>query len=83
VLWPQIKTVNAELKRYTAKRDMVEYFETQAFFKNHTASEEELQIDEATMNEDKLHPSAEGYRRWGADVVAALDSLIQSAPDTD
>lgn len=74
VYWPVIQTINAELQRYAQERDQVEYFESQAFFQNATAPDSQLRIERERMN-DFLHPSAEGYRLWGAEIVKKLDSI--------
>lgn len=74
-LWDDIEAVNEELRNYAGSRDKVEFFETQCFFVDRTAPEENLQIDGQLMP-DFLHPSAEGYQRWGEEIVARLRSVI-------
>ena len=77
VLWPVIQTINAKLAKYAAKRNRVEYFESNAFFKENTVFENhnnELRIDHVLMT-DYLHPSAAGYRKYGAEIVQKLDDI--------
>lgn len=74
-LWDDIEAVNEELKNYAASRDKVEYFETHAFFVDRSVSEENLQIDGKLMP-DFLHPSAEGYKLWGQEIVNKLNGII-------
>lgn len=74
-LWDDIEAVNEELKNYATSRDNVEYFETQSFFVDKTAPEENLQIDGKLMP-DFLHPSAEGYQKWGQEIVEKLKSIM-------
>ena len=86
ILWPVIKTINSGLERYADKRDQVYYYDAaHVFLKNHTATDSALRIDRPLMT-DFLHPSAKGYRLWGADIVSRLDVLLQSyseGPATD
>jgi lysophospholipase L1-like esterase len=50
VLWPHIQIINRELSRYAQKRGPeVVYFETLAFFRNATATSNELRIDQDLM----------------------------------
>ena len=49
VLWPVIQSINTELKRYAKERDQVEYFESNAFFHNATASKTVLRINRDLM----------------------------------
>jgi len=74
-LWDDIEAVNEELKNYAANRDKVEYFETHVFFLDRTVPDENLQIDGKLMP-DFLHPSAEGYKLWGQEIVDKLKNLI-------
>jgi lysophospholipase L1-like esterase len=73
--------VNEELKNYASSREKVEYFETRAFFVDRLAPEENLQLDGKLMP-DFLHPSAEGYRLWGQEIVDKL-KMIMSKQDLD
>ena len=76
IFWPTIEKINSHLKNYAEKRTQVSYFDAaHIFVKNYTATDSDLRIDHNLMN-DFLHPSAEGYRVWGADIVATLDSLL-------
>lgn len=79
-LWDDIEAVNEELKNYAASRDKVEYFETHAFFVDRSAPEEHLQINGKLMP-DFLHPSAEGYKLWGQEIVNKLKILIPKPSD--
>ena len=74
-LWDDIEAVNEELKNYAESRDKVEYFETHVFFVDPSLPDENLQIDGRLMP-DFLHPSAEGYKLWGEEIVKKLKSLI-------
>jgi lysophospholipase L1-like esterase len=80
-LWDDIEAVNEELKNYASSREKVEYFETRAFFVDRLAPEENLQLDGKLMP-DFLHPSAEGYRLWGQEIVDKL-KMIMSKQDLD
>lgn len=74
-LWDDIEAVNEELRNYAASRDKVEYFETKVFFIDPSLNDENLQIDGHRMP-DFLHPSAEGYKLWGQEIVQKLKVLI-------
>lgn len=74
-MWDDIEAINEELKSYASSRAKVEYFETQSFFVDNTASEENLQIDGKLMP-DYLHPSAEGYQLWGQEIVDKLKTIL-------
>jgi lysophospholipase L1-like esterase len=72
-VWEDIKVINHELKMYATYRDGVSYFETKVFFKDPKAPQ--LQIDQELMP-DLLHPSPTGYKLWGEEIVAELDTLL-------
>lgn len=76
--WKDIAAVNEELKHYcNAHSDDLQYFETKVFFENpNVAERDQLRIQNNLMP-DRLHPSAEGYDLWGAEIVKVLDKLIQ------
>ena len=80
-LYDDIEAVNEELKNYAASREKVEYFETHAFFVDRLAPEENLQLNGKLMP-DFLHPSAEGYKLWGQEIVDKL-KMIMSKQDLD
>jgi lysophospholipase L1-like esterase len=74
-LWRDIVAVNEEIRRYCAERENVEYFETKLFFVDSTAAPQELRINSRLMP-DYLHPSVEGYERWGEEIVSYLEKII-------
>lgn len=74
-LWDDIEAVNEELKNYAESRDKIEYFETHVFFVDRTVPEENLLI-EGKLMPDFLHPSAEGYKLWGQEIVDRLKVLL-------
>lgn len=84
IFWPSIKIINAHLQRYADKRgDNIHYYDAaHVFLTNHTAIDAALRINKSLMT-DCLHPSAEGYRLWGAEIVALLDSLFTSTTTND
>ncbi|CAB9523097.1 Platelet-activating factor acetylhydrolase IB subunit beta [Seminavis robusta] len=78
ILWPTITIINRELERYAQKRGPeVEYFNTNVFFRNATAPEKELRIEQSLMS-DFLHPNAAGYKRWGEEIAAKLESILEN-----
>jgi lysophospholipase L1-like esterase len=74
-LWRDIVAVNEELRRYSAERENVEYVETKLFFVDSSASPQDLRINSSLMP-DYLHPSVEGYERWGEEIVSFLEKII-------
>lgn len=74
-MWDDFEAVNEELKNYAANRERVEYFETKAFLVDPRVPDDMLQINGKLMP-DFFHPSAEGYRLWGQEIVEKLKVLI-------
>ena len=74
-LWNDIVAVNDELKHYAKNRDKVHYFESEVFLVDKDAPREELRVQKNLMP-DRLHPSAAGYKLWGAEIIHRLEEVI-------
>jgi lysophospholipase L1-like esterase len=74
-MWDDFEAVNEELKNYAANRERVEYFETEVFLVDPRVPDDMKQINGKLMP-DFFHPSAEGYRLWGLEIVEKLKVLL-------
>ena len=74
-LWNDIVAINSELAQYATARDKVHYFESKVFFVDAKARKEKLRIRKNLMP-DRLHPSADGYRLWAAEIVRYLETIV-------
>jgi lysophospholipase L1-like esterase len=77
-LWDDLEAVNEELKNYAASRAGVEYFETRAFWVDPNVPDDDMLQINGKLMPDFFHPSAEGYRLWGQEIVEKLKVLIPS-----
>jgi len=66
---------NLALRAYANNRAGVEYYSTDFFWVDPTASRLDKQID-TNLVPDCLHPYATGYELWAQEIVATLDSLL-------
>jgi len=75
ILQIYIDEINLALRAYANNRAGVEYYSTDFFWVDPTASRLDKQID-TNLVPDCLHPYATGYELWAQEIVATLDSLL-------
>lgn len=71
VIWKDIQAINEQLRNYSTNRERVTFFNVPELF----LKENGIQINKERMT-DFLHPSSQGYKAWGDEIVELLDSLM-------
>ena len=71
VVWKDIQEINEQLRKYSSNRDRVTFFNMPELF----LKENGIQINKDRMT-DFLHPSAQGYKEWGDEIMKELDRVI-------
>ena len=80
-VWEGIMEVNRGLRRYCEKYLNVVYFDATDIFLEESDSHagvEGMYIPRSLMG-DYLHPTAEGYRRWGESMVEAIHEITDAS----
>ena len=80
-IWQGIMEVNRGLREYCSKVKLVAYFDaTSIFLRQHEGTKgiDGMYIPEELMY-DFLHPTAEGYKRWGHEIVAKVRDLMEAS----
>ena len=73
-LWNDIVWINERMECYVQGVDRVEFYNaTSLFLKN-----DDQQCINETLMPDMLHPSAEGSRVWGTEIVKRVKELVQN-----
>eukprot|EP00554_Chaetoceros_debilis_P010445 CAMPEP_0194110468 /NCGR_PEP_ID=MMETSP0150-20130528/9716_1 /TAXON_ID=122233 /ORGANISM="Chaetoceros debilis, Strain MM31A-1" /LENGTH=237 /DNA_ID=CAMNT_0038799663 /DNA_START=448 /DNA_END=1161 /DNA_ORIENTATION=- len=78
-LMDAIDTVNRQLEEFCSSRDDLVYFDATELF-----VEEDLKIGKGRyakvipqeLMEDRLHPTALGYKKWGQEIVKELKKIL-------
>lgn len=79
-LMDAIDTVNRQLKEFCSSRNDLVYFDATELF-----VEEDLKIGKGRyakfipkeLMEDRLHPTALGYEKWGKEIVKELEKILE------
>ena len=80
-VWQGIMDVNRGLRQYCSKAKNVAYFDATSIFLRQDAGTKGIDgmyIPEELMS-DFLHPTAEGYRRWGSEIVSKVHELMEAS----
>jgi len=79
--WEGVQLINQRLETFAYQNDKVHYFDAMNLF-TATNSDGQLYIPTSLMY-DYLHPTAEGYRIWGEEIVKTLKDLNSSASNDE
>lgn len=83
-IWQGIMEVNRQLRDYCAKlRNVVYYDATSVFVERDEGSKgvDGMYIPKELMY-DYLHPTAEGYEKWGKEIIAKVHEVLEADRDT-
>mmetsp|Transcript_4999 Transcript_4999/g.7712 ORF Transcript_4999/g.7712 Transcript_4999/m.7712 type:complete len:176 (+) Transcript_4999:311-838(+) len=76
-VWKSVEAINDQLRRYSKKHDRVVYFETNKFFVDPDAEDNDLQLNSEFMY-DSLHFNSKGYELWAKEIVKTLKPILDN-----
>jgi len=75
-----IDIVNTELKKFCDQHDNLEYFDAyDIFVQDDQEGKHEGKILSQALMDDFLHPTSEGYRLWGSQILLRLRKIIDGS----